>query len=146
MYRGPRLNQRSQTLKSDEAKWSNLTRITLVGSFLGGNTHEFEKMRRGDGLVCLYSSYGYVFMWSCGRTEKSPNGQKHHIYSLPAAVEVSGKWGVYGLWGWRFFFLGGVGEGAYKKVQDYQAQYICQTSVIFKVLLGVFLLGFLLVF
>ena len=43
MYLGLRLNQRSQTLKSDQAKWSNLTRITLVGSFLGGNTHEFEK-------------------------------------------------------------------------------------------------------
>ena len=49
-------HDRSQTLKSDEAKWSNLTRITLVGSFFRGKTHDFEKIRRGDGLVCLYSS------------------------------------------------------------------------------------------
>ena len=52
-------HDRSQTLKSDEAKWSKLTRITPVGSFLGGKTHEFEKIRRGHRLVCLYSSYGY---------------------------------------------------------------------------------------
>ena len=53
------LHYRSQTLKSDEAKWSKLTRITPVGSILGGNTHEFEKIRWGDGLVCLCSSYSY---------------------------------------------------------------------------------------
>ena len=26
---------------------------------LGGNTHRLEKIRRGNGLVCLSSSYGY---------------------------------------------------------------------------------------
>ena len=38
-----------------------LTRITPVGSFLGGNTNGYEKIRRGDGLVCLSSSYGYGY-------------------------------------------------------------------------------------
>ena len=36
-------HDRSQTLKSDEAKLSKPTRITPVGSFLGGNTHNYEK-------------------------------------------------------------------------------------------------------
>ena len=54
------LHDRCQTLKSDEAKWSKLTRITPVGSFLIGNTLDFEKIRWGDGLVCLSSNYSYV--------------------------------------------------------------------------------------
>ena len=33
-----------------------------VGSFWGWNTHDFEKIRGGDGLVCLYSSYGNVWI------------------------------------------------------------------------------------
>ena len=59
LSRPAREHDRSRTLKLDEAKWSKLTRITPVGSFWGGNTHDFEKIRWGDGLVCLYSSYGY---------------------------------------------------------------------------------------
>ena len=50
----------SQTSKSDEAKWSKLTRIAPVGSFFGGNTHDLEKIRWGNRLVCLCSSYGYA--------------------------------------------------------------------------------------
>ena len=53
------IHDRSQTFKSDEAKWSKLTRITPVGSFWGENTYDFEKIRWGNGLVCLCSSYGY---------------------------------------------------------------------------------------
>ena len=47
--------------KSDEAKWAKLTKITLVGSFFRGNTHGSEKIRRGDGLTCPCSSYGYAY-------------------------------------------------------------------------------------
>ena len=60
-------HDRSQTLKSDEAKWSKLTKITpvAIGSFFFvRNTHDFEKIRWGSGLVCLSSSYGYGNLWA----------------------------------------------------------------------------------
>ena len=54
-------HHRSQTLKSDEAKWPKMIKMTPTSSFLRGYTHDLDKNRRGDRLVCLSSSYGYIY-------------------------------------------------------------------------------------
>ena len=63
----------SQTLKSDEVKWSKLTRITAVGSFWGGgSTHDLRKSDEAMAyhFVCLSSSYGCgQASWSCSQRE-----------------------------------------------------------------------------
>ena len=53
------VHDRSQTLKSDEAKWPKWVNMNPDGYFWRRNTHNFEKIRWGNCLVCLNSSYGY---------------------------------------------------------------------------------------
>ena len=79
----------NQMRRSDQ-NWPESPRLAPFG---GGNTHDFEKIRWGDGLVCLCSSYGYAFKasgWKTGSTS-------YEIYRLQ---QHSNKQWAVDLWVW----------------------------------------------
>ena len=73
----------SQTWKSDEAKWWKMTKFAPFGCFLRRDTHNFEKIRWGDRLVCLSTGYGYEWWLAGGYDLEIGHCQKWLTWRLP---------------------------------------------------------------